>query len=185
MNNYDEIRAIVEASRRALQKQNVNEINQIKKSQGLLKEEDEKIQIDKFSEEDVEQNGEQDETRSFKIQGSIISIHGSKKSELQLTLDEKNAFKESMDEFRAEISEIVDFKPLNIYSNKVQWSGTIPDKEINFHFSTDENNGVYMDAQMLKLDDEIVDLIEKLQKFFEKFKLKWNKILGTRKETDK
>ncbi len=45
--------------------------------------------------------------------------------------------------------------------------------EINFHFSTDENNGVYMDAQMLKLDDEIVDLIEKLQKFFEKFKLKW------------
>ena len=44
MNNYDEIRAIVEASRRALQKQNVSEINQIKKSQGLLKEEDEKIQ---------------------------------------------------------------------------------------------------------------------------------------------
>ena len=106
MNNYDEIRAIVEASRRALQKQNVSEINQIKKSQGLLKEEDEKIQIDKFSEEDFEQNGEQDETRSFKIQGSIISIHGSKKSELQLTLDEKNAFKESMDEFRGEISEI-------------------------------------------------------------------------------
>ena len=185
MNSYEEIKKIVEASRKALNKQNINDIYHIKKSQGILKEEDEKVQIDKFSQEDFTKNEERDETRSFKIQGSIITIHGSKKSELQLTLDEKNAFKESMDEFRSEISEIVDFEPLSVYSNKVQWSGKIPDKEINFHFSTDETNGVYIDSKMLKLDEEIVDLIEKLQKYFEKFKIKWNKILGTRKETDK
>ena len=100
-------------------------------------------------------------------------------------MDEKVAFKDIIEEFRNEISEIVDFQPLNVYQNNVEWSGKIPDKKINFHFSTEETNGVYMDAEMLKLDNDIVELIEKLQKYFEKFKVKWNKILGSRKETEK
>lgn len=178
MNNYDEIKLMVEASRKALFRNNTNEVNQIKFSQGILKEEEE----EKF---EVENLDEKKETRTFKIQGALIKIHGDKKSELQLTMDEKMAFKESMEEFRNEISEIVDFEPLDVYENKVEWSGRIPNKEITFHFATDETNGVYIDAEMLKIDNEILELIEKLQKYFEKFQIKWSKILGSRKETEK
>ena len=38
---------------------------------------------------------------------------------------------------------------------------------------------------MLKIDNETIELIEKLQKYFEKFQIKWSKILGSRKETEK
>jgi hypothetical protein len=188
MNSYEEIKLMVKASKRALIKEDQKDINHIKKTQGLLiKEEIEKVSDEKYVEDqEIEEKEKQDlQKRSFKIQGSIISIHGDRKSELQLTLDEKVAFKESIEEFRNEISEIVDFQPLNVYQNNVEWSGKIPDKKINFHFSTEETNGVYMDAEMLKLDNDIVELIEKLQKYFEKFKVKWNKILGSRKETEK
>jgi len=180
MNNYEQIKLMVENSRKILFKKDEKDIEHIKKTQGILIKEEKGLFDEKNNEEKT-----YDKTRSYKIQGSIISIHGNKKTELQLTLDEKTAFKESMDEFRNEISDIVDFQILDVYENNVEWSGEIPDKKIKFHFSTEQSNGVYMDANMLKLDKDIVDLIEKLQKYYEKFKVKWNKILGTRKGTEK
>jgi hypothetical protein len=46
-----------------------------------------------------------------------------------------------------------------------------------------EENGVYINGDMMKLDDELVGLIEKLKQFYVKFKTKWGKVLGSRKKT--
>jgi hypothetical protein len=46
-----------------------------------------------------------------------------------------------------------------------------------------EENGVYINGTMMKLDDEIFELIQKLKQFYVKFKTKWAKVLGDRKKT--
>jgi hypothetical protein len=195
MNKYDEIKSIVEATRKVFGKNTLDEVTQIRRSHGLLLEqpevenkqpevENKQPEIEKprmFGEE----RPKDEEKRTFKIQGSTISIHGKSKADLQLTLDEKVAFKESTEEFRSEVAELVDFNTLNVYDNNVEWSGVITDRDIEFYFSVSESNGVYINGQMIQLEPETMELFEKMQKFYDKFKLKWSKIIASRKETEK
>lgn len=190
MNNYEEIKMMVEASRRALNKRSLDEAREIRKTYGILKEdifdEKEKEEVD-YEKPNLfgEERPKDEEKRSFKIQGGIISIHGNTKAELQLTLDEKVAFKESMEEFRSEVEELVDFNTLNVYENNVEWSGKITDRDLDFFFSVSETNGVYIKGDMVQLEPETMELFEKMQKFYDKFKVKWSKIIAARKETEK
>jgi hypothetical protein len=89
-----------------------------------------------------------------------------------------------MDEFVEEVSDLVNFGPLNIYSNNVDWSGKIVDLDIEFFYTIGESNGIYMTGEMLKIDDNFTETIGKLQSYYEKFKSKWAKILASRKKTN-
>jgi hypothetical protein len=90
-----------------------------------------------------------------------------------------------MDEFVTEVSDMVDFNKLNIYSNNVEWSGKLIEYDIEFFFSIGEENGVYINGEMLKTDAEFLKLLNKLKTYYEKFKSKWAKILSSRKKTEK
>jgi hypothetical protein len=192
MNNYEEIKSLIDASRKALSKKSLNEIRDIKISHGLLKEQPtedvEKVDMDvdikkpkMFGQEEMSDQ----EKRTFKIKGNTISIYGNVKSELQLTLDEKVAFQESVDEFRTGVAELVDFNIMNVYQDNVEWSGLITDRDIEFFFSVSETDGVYIKGEMIKVDTDFMELTESLKKFYEKFKVKWSKIIASRKETKK
>jgi glycine cleavage system H lipoate-binding protein len=52
-------------------------------------------------------------------------MNGKTDSDLQLTTDEKNAFTESVDEFRTEVAELVEFEKMDVFSENVEWSGKI------------------------------------------------------------
>jgi len=88
-----------------------------------------------------------------------------------------------MDEFVAEVSDLVDFGPLNLYKNSVEWSGKIIDHDIEFFMTIGEQNGVYINGNQLKLDEKFMDTISKLTGFYEKFKSKWAKVIAGRKKT--
>jgi hypothetical protein len=70
-----------------------------------------------------------------------------------------------------------------IFSNEVQWSGKVIDFDLEFFFSIGENNGVYINGDMIKLDEKLTELAGKLTTFYEKFKSKWAKVVSTRKKT--
>jgi hypothetical protein len=55
--------------------------------------------------------------------------------------------------------------------------------DLEFFFSIGEENGVYINGEMIKTDDEFLELINKLKAYYEKFKSKWSKILASRKKT--
>ena len=112
-------------------------------------------------------------------------LHGKNQIELELTTDEKIAFQETMDEFVVEVSDLVYFNKLNIFPKNVEWSGKIIDFDIDFFFTIGEENGVYVNGQMIKADDKFLDMINKLKTFYEKFKSKWAKIMASRKKTKK
>lgn len=132
--------------------------------------------------EDTDEKRNEIEQR-YRISGGIMAIHGDDRKDVELTTDDKKAFQETMDEFVNEVSDLVNFKQLNVYRNNVDWSGKIVDFDVDFYFTIGENNGLYISGGMVKVDENFLDAINKLQTYYEKFKSKWARILASRKKT--
>jgi hypothetical protein len=193
MNNYDEIKMLVEASRRALAG-NMNESNttDIRKQYGLLTEQNvedtKEIDIEgvKTTEETEKDSDDtvikKDKQKAYRIINNIIILHGKTKADLQLTTDEKNALTSSVDEFRTDVAELTDFGDLNVYPENVEWNGKILELDLEFFFSINEPNGLYVKSDMVKIDQNYMGMIAKLQSYYEKFKTKWSKIVASRQE---
>ena len=124
-----------------------------------------------------------DKQQKYRISGGILALHGKDRNELDITSDEKLAFQETMDEFIEEVSDLVDFNTLNVYPNNVEWSGKLIDEDIDFIFTIGEDSGVYINGQMIKMDEDFMTTINKLQKYYQKFKSKWGRVLANRKKT--
>jgi hypothetical protein len=205
-NSHDEIKKLLEASRKLLNNETINE--DIRRQYGLLTEQGidltgdnvtKKINVAKSVEDTIdyetadtdgdgyndEEESKDDKTQGYRISGGILVLHGKEQTDLELTTDEKIAFQETMDEFVAEVSDMVDFNKLNVYTNNVEWSGKLIEQDIEFFFSIGEENGIYIEGEMIKADDEFLGLITKLNTYYQKFKSKWAKILASRKKTEK
>jgi hypothetical protein len=124
-----------------------------------------------------------DKTQKYRISGGIMALHGKDRGDLDITTDEKVSFQETMDEFVDEVSDLADFNTLNVYENNVDWSGKIIDQDIDFTFTIGENSGIYINGDMVKVDEDFLSIINKLQQFYQKFKSKWGKVLAGRKKT--
>jgi hypothetical protein len=191
MNRYEEIKTLLEASRKALTNRIDEQVNShIKNSYGILREQDETVETPEYETADTEETDNEEETikktekkRSYRVSGGIIVIHGKDKQDAQLTTDDKRAFQETMDEFVSEVSELVDFNKLNLYENNVEWSGKITELDVEFFYSIGENNGIYVNGTMTKIDDEYLQFLVDLRKYYEKFKSKWSKVIAVRKKT--
>ena len=189
MNRQEEIKKLLSASRNLLNKDMVNESTEIlNKYYGIIKESDDEYETAEPNDEDNEETPKDrkfEKKTTYRISGGLMAINGKDKKELQLTTDDKNAFQESMDEFVSEVSELVDFNTLNLYPNNVEWSGKIQDLDIEFFFSIGETNGVYINGDMININDEFVEFTTKLRTYYEKFKAKWSKVIANRKKTPK
>ena len=124
-----------------------------------------------------------DKSQKYRISGGILALHGKGRNDLDITSDEKIAFQETMDEFVEEVSDLADFNTLNVYTNNVDWSGKIIDQDIDFTFTIGENSGIYINGEMMKVDEDFLSMINKLQQFYQKFKSKWGRVLASRKKT--
>lgn len=193
-NSHDEIKQLLNASRRLLDDGKVNE--DIRRQYKLLIEQDfegntvtTKYDVAQSVEDEIEDDNEDnietsdDKSQGYRISGGILVLHCKEQTDLELTTDEKITFQETMDEFINEVSDLVDFNKLNLYPNNVEWSGKIIDFDIEFLFSIGEESGIYINGDMIKTDDEFLTMITKLKSFYEKFKSKWSKVLASRKKT--
>ena len=195
MNSYNDIKDQLSKVRKALSSnKNISENNEIKNLY-LIKEDFEptgditkKYDVAKTVEDeinvDINKGFERDDfEQAYRISGGVLIIHGNKKSDIELTTEEKNMFQETMDEFVNEVSDLTNFGPLNVYSNNVEWSGKIVDFDLTFKYRLGESNGLYISGETLQVDDNFLDTITKLQNYYEKFKSKWAKVIASRKKT--
>jgi len=188
MNQYDEIKRLLENSRSMLGNSKLNETRETLIKKGLIQEAvipNDPLNIEKDIEVDIDNETEpqKDKTQAYRVSGGILKMHGKDQKELEITTDEKVAFQETMDEFVEQVSDLSDFGVLNVYPNNVDWSGKVIDFDLEFYFTIGENSGVYINGDMIKLDPELIELINKLTKFYEQFKSKWAKVLASRKKT--
>jgi len=199
-NSHDEIKKLLKASRNMLSNQNINEeVDRIKSVYGIINEQNTQLvgdnnvtnklnvakSVETSIEDDEEENdpSKKDKKQAYRISGGILVLHGKDRSNLELTTDEKMAFQETMDEFVNEVSDLTDFYKLNVYPSNVEWSGKIIDYDIEFFYSIGEENGIYLNGDMIKTDEKFLELITKLKSYYEKFKSKWAKVLASRKKT--
>lgn len=173
---YDEIKSLLKKSKFIFE-------------QNLNGEQDTQIDVAKDIEDKVTQDDEslknspKDKVQKYRVSGGILALHGKYKTDLDITSDDKIAFQQTMDEFIDEVSDLVDFNTLNVYPNNVEWSGKIIDENIDFVLTIGEDSGIYIQGDMIKVDQNFIELINKLQAFYEKFKSKWAKIIAGRKKT--
>jgi hypothetical protein len=201
MDKHDEIKNLLKASRNMLSYNNKTlreDVKTIKKKYGIFEEEKMKdidtgseitkrINVPSSVETDIEFDAEpknqKDKQQAYRISGGVLTMHGKDQKDLQITSLEKQSFQETMDEFVAEVSDMVDFNSLNVYQDSVEWSGKLIEFDMDFMYRIGETNGVYVDSDMVKVDQEFDMMIDKLRKFYEKFKSKWAKIIASRKKT--
>ena len=175
MNQYDEIKSLLKKTRMLMEQ--VEATN-------LAKSIESEIEADVRQDDEVDvEKVKKDKSKTYRISGGLLTIHGKDKKDLELTTDEKTAFQETMDEFVDEVSDLSDFGVLNLYPNEVQWSGKVIDMDIEFFYSIGENNGVYLNGDMIKLDETLTELVTKLTSFYDKFKSKWAKVISMKKKT--
>lgn len=200
MDKHDEIKNLLKASREMLSYNNKTlreDIRSIKKRYGIKEQETFKdvntgeeiakrinVPSSVETEIDFETETKKDKQQSYRISGGVLTMHGKDQKDLQITSLEKQSFQETMDEFVAEVSDMADFNPLNVYEDSVEWSGKLIEFDMDFMYRIGETNGVYVDSQMVKVDQDFDELIDKLRQYYEKFKSKWAKILAQRKRTD-
>ena len=133
---------------------------------------------------DLESKRENEKTKEYTISSGIMVTHGYTESDLDLTDDEKNSYQSTMDEFVEQVSDLVDYEPLNLYQNTVEWGGTLIKFDTRFMYTLCESNGVFISCEMTRLDDEFTETIEKLKSYYKIFSSKWAKVLSDRKVTD-
>lgn len=180
---YDEIKDLIKKSRMIVEQS--GQINVAKDVESRLQQDNQDYETAKTGIEpgdDIE-TSPRDKQQKYRISGGILALHGKDRNDLDITSDEKLAFQETMDEFVEEVSDLVDFNTLNVYPNNVEWSGKLIDEDIDFIFTIGEDSGVYINGQMIKMDEDFMTTINKLQQYYQKFKSKWGRVLANRKKT--
>jgi hypothetical protein len=195
-NRYDEIKDLLRKSRVILEQSTITEqaVNDSGRNAEVLGQRNIGKSIQDRIENDVEyetaedgddvEESSADRSQAYRISGGVLVLHGKDLHDTDISTDDKIAFQETMDEFIEEVSDLVDFNELNVYPNNVEWSGKIIDYDLDFTFSIGESNGVYIDGDMIKVDEDFTEFINKLKQYYEKFKAKWARVIASRKQTE-
>lgn len=179
---YDEIKSLLKKSR-FINEDKMSRINIGKSIEDKISQDTGEYETADNVEKD-EKETPTDKVQRYRISGGILALHGKEKKDLDITTDDKIAFQETMDEFVEEVSDLVDFNQLNVYTNNVEWSGKVIDKDIEFVYTIGEESGVYINGNTVKVDEEFLDFLTKLNQYYEKFRSKWSRVLASRKTTN-
>ena len=110
-----------------------------------------------------------------------VKLMSADDSDMKLLDDQKNEISNIIDSFKSDISQIVDFNPgFTISPDQIRLDGTLTDEDVKFVFIAGKEDGVYINAEMLKLDTDTAMTLEKLAKFQETFKTSMEPLINQR-----
>jgi len=128
--------------------------------------------------------GEEEKEDVAVINDVEVQIHSEDPEDLTLSDEEKGKISQLIDDFRKEVSETVEFDKLHVYESNAKLDGKIADIGIVFTFSTGDDTGLYLsNTSMLKIDEDSLDMINKLKTFEPKFVNSINDLLVNRRTT--
>lgn len=89
-----------------------------------------------------------------------------------LTDDE---LKREEDEFKKAVEINTEFKEFKIYKDSIDWSGILLQNQIQWVFSLDSQDGVYITNNNLQLTEATIENIQKLKAYYDVWSEKWSK----------
>lgn len=134
-----------------------------------------------FSKDEEVLKKPEEQFRKFLVDGAIVQLSGIDATELDITENEKDAFKSSMQGFIDNITDLVEFKILNISSSNIEWVGELSQEKIEWVYSLDDQNGCYISVNMLQLTDETIQMIGRLKQNYKEWASTWGRILSDRR----
>ena len=110
-----------------------------------------------------------------------VKLLSTDERDMELKDDQKEMISKLIDSFRQQVSQIVDFEPgFTINQNQIRLDGKLTDEGVNFVFIAGEEAGVYINADMLKLEQNIANTLTKLAKFEETYKTELEPLITQR-----
>jgi hypothetical protein len=110
-----------------------------------------------------------------------VKLLSTDERDMELKDDQKEIVSKLIDSFRQQVSQIVDFEPgFTINQNQIRLDGKLTDEGVNFVFIAGEDAGVYINADMLKLEQNIANTLTKLAKFEETYKTELESLITQR-----
>ncbi len=110
-----------------------------------------------------------------------VKLLSTDERDMELKDDQKEMISKLIDSFRQQVSQIVDFEPgFTINQNQIRLDGKLTDEGVNFVFIAGEEAGVYINADMLKLEQNIANTLTKLSKFEETYKTELESLITQR-----
>jgi len=175
-NEYDEIKRMLNKIR---QIRLINKANDY----GILSEQLD--DIDSSGENNIYDESDQNKKQDiFVINDVDVKIHSEDSEDLVLNDEEKQKISQLIDDFRKEVSELVEFGRLDIYDENAKLDGKIIDINLIFSLSTGNDTGLYIsNPSMLKIDDNSSNIINKLRAFESKYVNTLNDLLINRRST--
>jgi hypothetical protein len=128
-------------------------------------------------------NGGEESSDFIVINDVEVVIHSEDPEDLQLNDEEKGKISQLIDDFRAEVDETVEFGKMDIYEASGKLTGKIGEFGMEFTLSTGDDTGLYLNGQMLKIDENSLSTIEKLNQYQMKYSSTINDLLVRRKTT--
>ncbi len=110
-----------------------------------------------------------------------VKIHSTDQADLSISDEEKNSLNQLIQNFKAQVSELASFdEGFNIYLDNVRLDGNVGE-DLGFVLIAGNDRGLYINANMLKIEAETVEMITKLEKFQHTFEDVVVEIMNNRK----
>jgi hypothetical protein len=110
-----------------------------------------------------------------------VKLLSTDEQDMNIDQKQKEAISGLIDNFRQQVSQIVDFEPgFTINMTQIRLDGVLRDEEVSFVFIAGEDSGVYVNSDMLKLEQSVADIFEKLVKFQETFETSMEPLITQR-----
>jgi hypothetical protein len=100
-----------------------------------------------------------------------VKLLSSDSADMKLTDEQETGISGLIDNFRQQVSQIVDLDPgFTINMDQIRLDGTLTDDDVSFVLIAGKEAGTYVNADMLKLEDDTMMILGKLLKFEQTFK---------------
>ena len=101
--------------------------------------------------------------------------------DMKLMDDQKNSISSVIDNFKQQVSQIVDFEPgFTISPSQIRLDGSLTDEDVSFVFIAGDEGGLYLNADMLKVESDVMIMLDKLAKFEPTFKTAMEPLISQR-----
>lgn len=124
---------------------------------------------------------EQQDNNNLNINGVDVKILFDDSSDKELSNEQKENISRLIDSFKAQVTQLVRFEPgITINNSQVRLDGLLTEYNLKFTFISGEESGVYINGEMIQIEKEIIDLINKLYNYNILFKETFDNILNFR-----
>lgn len=112
---------------------------------------------------DSDQPQENDNNDVDVINDVDVKLISSDENDMVLTDEQKTAISGIIDSFRDQVSQTAELDPGFTFSpDEIRLDGIIPELDLNFTYITGQNAGLYINAEMLNVTQETMDVLVKM-----------------------